>query len=201
MNINQMYFLIIPLLITAFGIFSCFWGYGVFRFTLVLLGFFTGIYLTITYGSSYITDSNVLIIIAIALGIILGILVIIFYYAGIFLSGAVAALFILNYTGIKFTITDNILILIGLCIAGGVISLIFQRLMIVITTAVIGSFCIINGLGFLIYNLKFGNSTFMQYFKSLENSNDLYYLVLFIVAILGICGIIFQLKMIPEDRN
>ena len=73
--------------------------------------------------------------------------------------------------------------------------------MIVVTTAIIGSFCMINGVGFLIYNLKFGNSSFIKYFNALEKSNDLYYLILFIVAILAICGIIFQLKMIPEEKT
>ncbi|HBD93724.1 MAG: hypothetical protein A2015_04495 [Spirochaetes bacterium GWF1_31_7] len=201
MNISELYFLLIPLIITGFGIFCCFWGYGVFRFTLVLLGFFTGIYLVITYGANFINDKNVLIIVAIAIGIILGILIIIFYYAGIFMSGALATLFILNFAGLRLHITENILILIGICLAGGILSLIFQRLMIVVTTAIIGSFCMINGVGFLIYNLKFGNSSFIKYFNALEKSNDLYYLILFIVAILAICGIIFQLKMIPEEKT
>lgn len=201
MELSNLYFILVPLLITAFGVCCCFWGYGVFRFALVLLGFFTGILFVMKYGVNIINDKNILIIVAIATGIILGILVIVFYYAGIFLSGCVATLFIFNYIGMHFKVTENILIIIGICLAGGILSLIFQRLMIVITTAVIGSFSIINGIGFLIYNLKFGYSNFTKYFHAIEKSNDLYYLILFIVAILAICGIIFQLKMIPEEKR
>lgn len=196
---KDLYFFLIPLVITGFGIFCCFWGYGLFRFTLVLLGFFAGIYAVLTYGSGLITDKNILIIIAIALGIIIGILILAFYYVGIFLSGCIASYFVINYLGLRFDYSEKILIIAGICLLGGVLSLIFQRFMIILATGVIGSFCTINGIGYLIFLMKYGKGSFNKYLNTIKLSSDFYYLLLFVVSIIALCGIIFQLKMIPES--
>lgn len=201
MTANTLPLYLLPILLTVFGVLSCFYGYGLFKFTLVIIGFFGGIFLVMNYGPAFIADKTVLIIIAVSVGIILGILVLIFYYLGIFLSGAFAAFII--YSNLNLTIhgVDPLIIMIIIGIAGGIISILFQKIMIILSTAVLGAYGIVTGLAYFIYSLKNGFHAFPNFYGALKNYHDLYYILLFITAILAVCGFIFQFRMIPEERH
>lgn len=196
--------IVIPLMMISIGCLCCFYGKTLFKVLMVLIGFFLGLYCAIVYAGNLVKDQNILIIIAIAVGILLGLLILSFYYAGIFIAGCVATLFLLDSYGLRWNVAELSLFLkLIIALAGGIFTLIFQKFMIIVATSVIGSYSIVYGVTYLFHSLKYGSfSTFKQYQNFLKTtSSEMYYLILFAVAIIAVLGIVLQMKLIPQKKE
>ncbi|MCG8571406.1 MAG: TMEM198/TM7SF3 family protein [Spirochaetes bacterium] len=199
MNLFQLTEIGLAVVIIALGIASCFYGSKIFKFILVILGFFIGAYFFGKFGSAFIDDTNVLIIASIAGGLVLGLLVLFFYYVGVFFSGVAIVLMASSYLNLNYQNTDQLIILLILCAIGGVLTLIFHDFILTIATAAIGGWAITNGAGFLFFYFFKKKMTFDQYLANLKTETSILYVIILFTIVLTILGIINQFRLTHHD--
>ena len=56
----------------------------------------------------------------------------------------------------------------------------------------------VHGIGFLWYVSTKSVVSFNTYLEFVQKSDSIYYAVLLVIAIVAVCGVIFQLRLIPE---
>ncbi|MGM0609352.1 MAG: DUF4203 domain-containing protein [Candidatus Muiribacteriota bacterium] len=129
------------------GYFVCFHGYKFFKAILGLIGFFSGG--ALSYGAIYnLTNLNLLAIPAFIIGgLITAFLLVVFYFFGFFvfgfMFGVVLSAFITMYAG-PFGL--GISLLIGL--VSGILTMKFQKLVIIIYTSFLGAWGITASLAY-----------------------------------------------------
>ena len=127
------------------GFLNCFFGYRLFKILIMLLGFIVGF----TVGT-ILTESSIE---GFGIGVLTGALTYGLYYFGVFLIGALAGLFLYIYYVIDFL--ESMPLAFLLVIGGGILALVYQKLMITFSTSVTGAFSIILGIQLLFYGLFF----------------------------------------------
>ena len=135
------------LLIIIAGLLTCFWGYRILKLSLAIIGFIAGAFGGWQIGLS-LAESNTAIAIACALvgGLIGMALCLWVYFLGVFLVGAAAGTVVAAafFSGLGHPIQP--VIFLALPIASGVIALLVQRFMIIVSTAFSGSYLITAGI-------------------------------------------------------
>lgn len=185
-------------LTVIFGAISCFWGYRLFRFVLGVLGFFGGAYLAGSIAVHFKGEFGLVAIIAAIAGGLLGAMIVsALYPVAVFVAGAlagwIAGTMIIGAVGRPL----HYLILIALAVGGGLLALSFERFIIIVSTAFSGSWGIVSGLLFF-----FGSGfTSIHILRNprlmLTISGSAYWFVLFFWAVLGLAGVLFQLRRAP----
>lgn len=129
------------------GILVCFWGYRLLKLTLGVLGFIAGAYAGWQIGLSVLhANTGMALVCALVGGLIGAVLYVWLFFLGVFLLGAtagsiVAAAFF-NGAGHQ----PQPLIFLAIAIGFGIIALVAQKFMIVISTAFSGAYLIIAGI-------------------------------------------------------
>jgi uncharacterized protein DUF4203 len=155
MPIDRNLYLIGALLSVAFGIISCFFGYRVFRLVLAFLGFFLGA----AIGVSLVASNHSLLLSLLA-GLVGGLIgaaaLYLLYTIGVFIAGiafgatiATAFLAVLNANTSPLV---HILVIGGGALVGGILAVMFNRLIIILGTAFGGAASIVYGVALLIPN-------------------------------------------------
>lgn len=159
-NITNVFFISAAL----FGLIVCLFGYRIFRFLLLVMGFIAGaslsavIVLTFTQESllnlTKGSDFLVILIAGLAGGFTLAIILLFLYSAGVFLIGALFGIAL--FTGITaFTdIHSELFWYVVSALVGGILALFIQKFMIILITSFTGSCMAVIGVLYLI------NSTF-----------------------------------------
>tara|TARA_B100000925_G_scaffold229486_1_gene178036 strand:+ start:142 stop:771 length:630 start_codon:yes stop_codon:yes gene_type:complete len=161
------------------GFLNCFFGYRLFKILIMLLGFIVGF----TVGT-ILTES---ILQGIALGIFSGALAYFLYYFGVFLIGALAGLFLyILFQAFVFEIMPLALLLV---IGGGILALIYQKLLITFSTSVTGAFSIIQGIQLLFYGL---------FFTALSPP---FFILGLLVIFLTVIGFSYQYKWLTVEKG
>src|ERR1039457_2690959 len=147
MNINAWAGQITAPLAVAVGILICFWGYRLLKLTLGVTGFIAGATGGWAVGLSLAPGSNGIALVCALIGGVIGtVLCIWLFFLGVFLLGASAGAIVATAL---FSAAGNqpqpILVLL-LAIVFGVIAMVMQKLMIVVSTAFIGSYLITAGI-------------------------------------------------------
>lgn len=191
--------IIAGLVLFLVGVLNCFFGYKFFKVILAAAGFIIGGYICGRIAYAINPTESFAIVSGVIGGIIIAVIVFVFYYAGIFLAGALLGLSIAMSLKLNFDNVTNLAILIVLVISGGILALIFQKFMIIISTAFTGAFLIVNSV-FYTYNYYTGHRFEVeQYFEYVRTHDNVYLVLILISIILGIAGIIFQYRSDEEE--
>ncbi|HWV98480.1 MAG TPA: DUF4203 domain-containing protein [Candidatus Acidoferrum sp.] len=128
------------------GILTCFWGYRILKFSLAIIGFIVGAYGGWEIGLSLAHGSTGIALVCAGIGGLIGaVLCLWVYFLGVFLLGATAggviAAALFSGTGQQI----QPIIFLVLPIGFGVIALLAQKFMIILSTAFSGSYLIMAG--------------------------------------------------------
>lgn len=128
------------------GLVTCFWGYRIFRIVLGIVGFITGAYIAGYLTSRFTGGLGIMTLIAgLAGGLILGSVFVTLYMAGVFILGATAGWlfgFILTNAADR---SLHIILFIILALSGGILAVLFQRMIVIVSTAMIGAWYMVAG--------------------------------------------------------
>ncbi|UCD85414.1 MAG: TMEM198/TM7SF3 family protein [Deltaproteobacteria bacterium] len=174
------------------GTVTCFFGYRIFKVVLGIMGFILGISIfgAVAYSISG-GEQTVAIIVGLLGGIISAVLMVTLYFIGIFLLGVGFG----SLLGILLTAGAGggleLAVLFVLAILGGVATIIFQKLMITISTSFGGSWGIVSG----IFHFIGWDFDPMQFFSNpigMKYMGAQYYIMFLCWLVLGVLGIVVQ---------
>lgn len=194
MNVNAWAGQIAAPLAVVGGILICFWGYRLLKLTLGVMGFIAGATGGWAVGLSLGTgNSGIALVCALLGGVIGAVLCIWLFLLGVFLLGASAGAIVATAL---FSAAGNqpqpILVLL-LAIVFGVIALVMQKFMIIVSTAFIGSYLVTAG---VLHLLAGGQNVSPLWFDHLQQGSAgiLGYAALVVWLILGLGGASFQYR-------
>lgn len=139
------------LVVLGLGLLVCFWGYKVLKTVLFLLGFYLGAHVALLYGPALFPDQRPFVwgIAALALGLVSGFLIYVFFRTGVFILGAcLGAALALNFTQhLQEVARWVLLVMAGL--AGGILGLKLEKWTMKTATSVLGAWHAVQGVFFL----------------------------------------------------
>lgn len=155
------------------GTVACFYGYRFFKFMLFLAGFLVGFVITYLLCYLYLTDElsgkalefkdQVFLGISVGGGLLAGLLTVCLFYVGLFLLGATMGWFVgmaflpLMYKHSEYLAEHSwalYVILATFAIAGGILVICFQKVVIIISTSFQGAFLFVGGVDYYLENSK-----------------------------------------------
>lgn len=184
----------------ALGLLNCFFGYKIFKFILGVFGFFVGASLAASFVSVSSGGSQTTALIAAVIGGIIGaVLMVALYFVGIFLFGAGLGYIVGMHLTANLNINPEPTILIVLAVIGGILALIAQKFMIIISTAFMGSWAVISGIFYFIKGDYYPVISFQDpdVFKFLGEQS---HLMLALWIGLGIIGVLVQYAFFAEKK-
>ena len=135
------------LLVFIAGLLICFWGYRILKMSLGIIGFIGGAFGGWELGLAWANNSvGIALGCALVAGIIGMVLCLLFYFLGVFLLGAAAGAVVAAACSNGIAHPVQPLVFLVLPIAFGVIALLAQKFMIVVSTAFSGSYLITAGI-------------------------------------------------------
>jgi len=188
----------IVLLVSLFGLFECMWGYRLFNIILRIFGFGVGATIGASLGLGF-SDGNPFVALFAGLlgGIFIAAIIVLLRKLGIFLIGAFLGVlvgFLLAAAGLK-SLTVSVI----LAVAGGVLAIVIDKLMIILSTAIGGAWLTIFGVS----SIFIGNTDMMQniLFGSQKGGMGALFIVLVMLWIgLSAVGILVQYEKIPLQK-
>jgi len=189
---------ILALLSLIFGVLNCFFGYRIFKILLGIWGFMLGA--LIAGFVAYILNAPLFLVILAALlgGIIGAVLMVAFYLVGVLVIGAVLGALLGYVLGITLGGTYPA-ILVVLAVIGGVLAVIFQKLMIILATSFSGSWGIVAGI-FSFFGWPLNPIDVFRDPWIIRNAPVRYYIMLLCWVVLGLVGILVQYKVTARKK-
>ena len=129
----------LPLLVIVLGVAQCFFGWRIFKVVLGVSGFLSGALLVGMFVFAFSSSYIVALIAALFGGLMGAVMLVMVYFLGVFFFGAAMGVLI-GYLG--FSVAGevywiSVLVLLGF--VGGIAALVYQRFMIIVSTAMIGA--------------------------------------------------------------
>ena len=182
--------------VVLLGLLICFFGYRMFRFVLAIGGFIIGASFVAGFGFT-LTDGKeivVILIAAVAGGLIVGALFLFLYSSGVFLVGAIFG--ILLFSGIIGFVNSNTSLILYILPAfvGGILALLLQKFMIILITSFTGAWVSVMA---VLYFISSDFSPFRLEFIDRLDENQTYRIVFSWLA-LGMLGFITQYIIFPK---
>ena len=175
------------------GAIQCFYGYRIFKFILGLIGFLVGGAIAGALGFSISQDEIVALLAGLVGGFIGAALMIALYFIGIFLIGAFLGGVIGYVLYASAGNSPEAAVVLILAVITGVIALIFQKFMIIVSTGFGGAWGVVFGIAYFLTD-TIDPTNLEQMFRA--RGSQLYAIVLCWLA-LGIVGVIVQYKFAP----
>ena len=179
------------------GAVQCFFGYRIFKIILGITGFLIGGSLASGIGYAISQQEAVALLAGLVGGLIGAALMVALYFIGIFLIGA----FLGGVLGaVLFAVVGSNpepAVLLILAVITGVITLIFQKFMIIVSTGFVGAWSIVTGIAYFTSG-AIDLTNLERMFRS--GGSHLYAIVLCWLA-LGIVGVIVQYKSAPTKQE
>ena len=194
MNVNTWAGQIAAPLAVAVGLLICFLGYRLRKLTLGVMGFIIGATGGWAAGLSLGTSNNgIALICAIIGGVIGAVLCIWLFFLGIFLLGASAGTIVATALFHAAGNQPQPLLVLVLAVVFGVIALVLQKLMIIVSTAFSGSYVVTAG---LLHLWVGGQNVSPPWFDQLQHgpAGILGYVALVFWLLLALAGGSFQSK-------
>ena len=182
--------------VVLLGVLICFFGYRMVKFVLAVAGFILGASFVAGFGFT-LTDGKeivVILIAAVAGGLIVGALFLFLYSAGVFLIGAIFG--ILLFSGIIGFVNSNTspILYILPALVGGILALLLQKFMIILITSFTGAWVSVMA---VLYFISSDFSPFRLEFIDRLGENQTYRIVFSWLA-LGLLGFITQYIIFPK---
>ncbi len=195
---------LIALASIGLGALYCFFGYRIFKIILGILGFIGGASAAAAVAFDIFGREQVILIVAGLVGGIMGaVLMVVLYFIGIFLLGAwLGSLLGILLTGGGGSTVETVIIL-TLAVMGGIVAVLLQKLMIILSTALGGSWSIVSGIFYFVGG-GFGPIRSFQYHpnpKILRSMGVQGYVMLLCWVLLGIAGIIVQYRITKDQQR
>ncbi|TYP95433.1 protein of unknown function (DUF4203) [Fodinibius salinus] len=196
MDLNQDIVNLIIGLSILVGALQCFFGYRIFKFILGLTGFLIGGVLAGAMGYSFAQEKAFALLAGLAGGFIGATLMVMLYYVGIFLIGALLGGFLGTVLYAVAESNPEPAVLLILAVITGVIALISQKLMIIVSTGFGGAWLVVIGIASLTTEIV-DLSNFDQIFSS---GGSYLYAIILCWLTLGIVGVIVQYRSEPKKK-
>lgn len=197
MDLNQDVLSVIIGLTILVGALQCFFGYRIFKFILGLTGFLLGGALASVIGYTFSQEEAFVLLTGLVGGFIGAALMVTLYYVGIFLIGAILGSVLGTVLYAVAESNPDPAILLILAVLAGIIALIFQKFMIIVSTAFGGAWGVVIGIAYFITGtVNLSNPE--QIFSS--GGKYLYALLLCWLA-LGVAGVIIQYRSAPTKET
>jgi uncharacterized protein DUF4203 len=194
MNIDAMAGQITAPLAVAVGLLICFLGYRLLKLTLGVMGFIIGATGGWAAGLSLAQSNNGIALLCAVIGGVIGaVLCIWLFFLGIFLLGASAGTIVATALFHAAGNQPQPILVLVLAVVFGLIALVLQKLMIIVSTAFSGSYLVIAGLSHL---LAGGQNVSPLWFDQLQHGSTgiLGYVALVFWLVLALAGGSFQYK-------
>lgn len=200
MDLNQNILIVIAGLSILIGALQCFFGYRIFKFILGFTGFLLGGALASFIGFNFSHEIVYTILVGLLGGFIGATLMVALYFVGVFLVGAIFGGILGSVLYVVFQSNPDPVVLLTIAVISGVIALIFQKFIIIVSTGFAGAGGVVAGITyfisediFILEDINLNNVE--QIFRS--GDNQLYAILLCWLA-LGIVGIIVQYRSEPQ---
>jgi hypothetical protein len=178
-----------------FGVIQCFFGYRLFKVIIGIIGFILGAALAGTLSYTLAPEIIVVIIAGVVGGLIGATTMLTFYYVGIFSIGAILGgilgSFVCSIMGLN---PIPVVIILAVTITG-ILALLTQKYMIIASTAFGGSWLAMTGIVHFITGAK--SPVDIEYI--LQSRGNFLFIILLCWIVLGIIGLLSQLKWLPTD--
>lgn len=192
------YFALIPLVI---GVISCFWGYRLFRVILGIVGFICAGSLAGSFAFGLSGGSIIITVIAAVVGAVAGaFLVSVFYYLGVFALGAAGGWMLGIMAAGMAGYASSLVVGVVSAVLCGILAVVFQRIIIIVATASVGSWNIIAALYFLAGGTFYSPFVFWNPGWIFDRAGSRYSLLFVIWLALAFAGIVFQLRFGRKRR-
>ncbi|HTL17340.1 MAG TPA: DUF4203 domain-containing protein [Patescibacteria group bacterium] len=200
MNANEIARTITAPVVVLVGNIICFAGYRIVKLTLAIMGFMAAAGAGWTFGSSVAPNNNAVpLVCAIVAGLIGAFLCVWFFFLGIFLlgagAGAIVAEALFNASGNQ---PQPILVLVCAGVFG-VMALVMQKFMIIVSTAFSGSYLIVAGILLLLTHSQIQS---LPWFDRLHtgSSGAMSYVALAAWVALGLAGLSVQYRASRKEE-
>jgi len=135
----------------AFGLLACFYGNRMLKVVLFLLGLTSGGYAVLVYLPAYVElEPNMLMGVAAVAGVVAGVLLVVVFYAGVFLLGSLLGLVVFMPLLEQLEELVAMVLLFVVFLVGGYIALKLQKWMTKLATAVVGAWHAVQSVLFLL---------------------------------------------------
>jgi hypothetical protein len=195
MDLNQEVLYVLVGMGILVGALQCFYGYRIFKFILGLIGFLLGSVLAAAIGFNFTQEVVVVFLFGLVGGFIGAALMTALYFVGVFVIGSFfgGILGVVLYA-VAESNPDPVALLILVVIAG-IIALVFQKFMIIVSTGFGGSWMVVTGVAYFATR-AINFSDLNQLFR--PDGSHLYAIILCWLA-LGIVGVIVQYRSSPTN--
>jgi len=186
--------------LTIFSCLSLFFGAKLFKIIIAIIGIFIGLFVISPVVTTYIpSSSNIAFLVGIISGIILALISLFFFYAGIASIGVFLGFMILKLLNIEITSSNQYITIIVITIITLIFILVAKQFTEIIITSIIGGVFLSNCLYFLyLYYIdkqyKLYGIDINKYIEIIKGSNLTYLTLLCVALFLTIVGIVFQAK-------
>jgi hypothetical protein len=191
---------LIALVSMAFGLLNCFFGYRMFRIMLGVYGFFLGAVAGFAFVSTVAPGQTLWLLLGAVVGGLLGaVLMVLFYFVGVFILGALAGALLTDTLALVFGMEAHLLVVAVGALVAAIAAVFFQRIAVILATALSGSWITVGG----VFSLISGRGlSLRQVFArvSEQRAGLALWLVLVLWLGLALAGTIVQLRTTKEKE-
>jgi hypothetical protein len=181
-------------LIVAVGLLTCFLGYRLLKLTLGIMGSVAGASGGWAVGLSLEPGNSGIALVGAVIGAVIGaVLYIWLFYLGIFLLGASAGSVVVAAFSNLAGYQPQPIPLLAVAIVFGVLALVMQKVMIIVSTAFVGSYLVMAGLIQLLGGPQNHSPLWFNHAR-LASAGSWGYVALAFWLILGLAGVSFQTR-------
>jgi len=170
------------------GTLQCFFGYRLFKFVLGVTGFFLGGIVGASLAGAQTSEALFLVLAAFVGGVVGAALLVVLYFVGVFLLGAWLGGLVGVILVTAMALPPVPLLLPVAAVLGGVLALVFQKFMIILSTALGGAGSVVLGIAYFTTDLI--NPANPEHFCRAKGSQFLALLLGWLV--LGLAGLLVQ---------
>lgn len=180
----------------VFGAVQCFYGYRLFKQLMAATGFFAGA--VVGGGIAYNLSQNGLYVLAggVGGGMIGAVLFVALYFTGVFVSGAFLGVIIAVASTPVVGQEPRPAVVLVLAVVSGVVALVVERLMIIVSTAFTGATSMVAAASWWIHD-----PYSMEYFsRRIRAYPEQFYAEFIALGLLGAVGVLVQYDTVPVVR-
>ena len=180
------------MLLLIIGMTQCFLGFKMFKTIISIVGFTIGLYIGHNLGESTSVTMNILYSLGAAL--FCAVILYFFHYVGVFLLGSAIGALISTYILRTYNIEVDFIAVILSSIAGGLLTIYLNRIVIIATTAFTGALIVIIGAFYFIEEID----PLELLSKFTPNTISEIYIIIFLWLVLALSGVIVQYKTVDS---